>query len=401
MQDLIHQSFSVQFEYSVFFTEKMLALDNVVLAETVHSRSRQDRPKMLTVIDAGLISANPDLPSKLEQYAAHHQINLVAPPMIVPGGEAVKNEPALPDNILQAIDRFGICRHSYVLAVGGGAVLDMVGLAAATAHRGVRLIRVPTTVLAQNDAGIGVKNGINAFGKKNFIGTFCPPYAVINDFAFLQTLDMRDWRAGVAEAVKIALIRDAEFFHFLEDSAHALAARDHGAMKMVVRRCAELHLRHIRTAGDPFELGSARPLDFGHWAAHRLEILTSYELKHGEAVAIGIALDSIYSHLIGCLDAKDLRKILAVLNAIGFRLYVPEIEDPSLFEGLAQFREHLGGVLTVTLLDSIGRGFEVHEIDQALYARTIKYLKDYALTGMVSPPRLSMETAGVAHAHRA
>lgn len=99
-------------------------------------------------------------------------------------------------HVHEAIDRHHIDRHNYVLAIGGGALLDMVGLAAATAHRGVRHIRLPTTTLAQADSGVGVKNGINAFGKKNFVGTFSPPYAVINDFAFLDSLSDRDRRAG-------------------------------------------------------------------------------------------------------------------------------------------------------------------------------------------------------------
>ena len=93
-----------------------------------------------------------------------------------------------------------------MVAIGGGAVLDAVGYAAATAHRGVRLIRVPTTVLSQDDSAVGVKNGINAFGKKNFVGSFAPPHAVLNDFDLLRTLQDRDWRAGISEAVKVALL---------------------------------------------------------------------------------------------------------------------------------------------------------------------------------------------------
>jgi 3-dehydroquinate synthase len=399
MQDMIHQSFSVQFDYRVFFTEGMLDPENQVLAEIVHSGSQQDRRKMLVVVDGGLADAHPVMGAQLEEYAAHHHIHLVAPPLVVPGGEPVKNDMALPEMILKAIDRHGICRHSYVLALGGGAVLDMVGFAAATAHRGVRLIRAPSTVLAQNDAGIGVKNGVNALGKKNYIGTFHPPYAVINDHAFLRTLEDRDWRSGIAEAVKIALIRDAEFFAFLEEQAYALSNRDDDAMKVVVRRCAELHLRHIRTAGDPFENGSARPLDFGHWVAHRLENMTAYSVKHGEAVAIGIALDCIYSHLSGDLSAEEVKRILKVLHALEFTLYVPELQDPSLFEGLNQFREHLGGVLTVTLLGSIGRGFEVHAIDQARYLKAIAYLKEYAMDSAARGPRLLRKATGALHAH--
>ena len=116
-------------------------------------------------------------------------VRLAGPILIVPGGEAVKNDIRHIEEILQVIQDAGLCRHSYVLAIGGGAVLDAVGYAAATAHRGVRLVRIPTTVLAQDDSAVGVKNGINAFGKKNYLGTFAPPSAVINDFSFLPTLD--------------------------------------------------------------------------------------------------------------------------------------------------------------------------------------------------------------------
>ena len=225
--------------------------------------------------------------------------------MLLPGGEAAKNDTEAVSRVIAAIGAHGLCRHSTVLAVGGGALLDAVGYAAAVAHRGLRLVRAPTTVLAQNDAGIGVKNGINAFGKKNFIGTFQPPAAVINDSRFLATLSLRDWRAGTAEAVKVALVRDRAFFASIEEMAPALAARQALAMQSLVRQCAELHLAHITQGGDPFERGSARPLDFGHWAAHRLEAMSDYRLRHGEAVAVGIALDTLYSTLSDRLDRKS------------------------------------------------------------------------------------------------
>ena len=205
-----------------------------------------------------------------------------------------------------------IDRHSFVLAIGGGALLDVVGFAAATLHRGVRLVRMPTTVLAQNDAGVGVKNGINAFGAKNLLGTFAPPFAVINDSRFLSTLDRRDQIAGMAEAVKVALIRDRGFFAWISAHADALAAFAPDAVDHLIQRCAELHLQHIACGGDPFEQGSARPLDFGHWAAHKLEMLTGHAVRHGEAVAIGIALDCGYSVEAGHLDDEEYRLILAL-----------------------------------------------------------------------------------------
>ena len=231
-------------------------------------------------------------------------VKLVCPPLVIEGGERAKNSPIHVAEIHSHIDRHHLDRHSYLIAVGGGALLDVAGFAAATAHRGVRHVRIPTTTLSQADSGIGVKNGINAFGKKNFIGTFAPPHAVINDFNLLATLEPRDKRAGYVEAVKVACIRDAKFFDELERDAEKLAAFEPAAMKRLIHRCAELHLDHIATSGDPFELGSARPLDFGHWAAHKLEQLSNFQIRHGEAVAIGIALDVIYSRQTGLLDAK-------------------------------------------------------------------------------------------------
>ena len=189
--------------------------------------------------------------------------------------------------ILRSHQRRVTVPHSYLVAVGGGAVLDAAGVAAASAHRGMRLIRVPTTVLSQDDSAMGVKNGINAFGKKNYLGTFAPPFAVINDSSFLSTLSDRDWRGGATEAVKAALIRDPDLFELLEHHAPALRDRDLAAMVQVIRRSAKLHLQHIATGGDPFEHGSSRPLDFGHWAAHQLEQATNNRLGHGEAVAAG------------------------------------------------------------------------------------------------------------------
>jgi 3-dehydroquinate synthase len=269
------------------------------------------------------------------------------------------------------------------MAIGGGAVLDMVGYAAATAHRGVRLIRVPTTVLGQNDSGVGVKNGVNAFGTKNFLGTFAPPVAVLNDSRFLTTLSARDWRSGIAEAIKVALLKDAAFFDAIEEQAPRLVQCDMRAMEDLIYRCAQLHVEHIATSGDPFEWGSSRPLDFGHWAAHKLEHLSGYRLRHGEAVAIGIALDTTYSYLVGLLPEPDWRRILDLLTACRLALYAPELsqhlherDDPRcILSGLTEFREHIGGELTITLLERIGRRIEVHTIDEEIMTASIALLQ--------------------------
>jgi len=278
------------------------------------------------------------------------------------------------ERIHALVERHRLCRHSYIIAIGGGAVLDAAGYAAATAHRGVRLIRVPTTVLAQNDAGVGVKNGVNAFGRKNFLGTFAPPFAVINDNDFLKTLQVRDLRSGIAEAVKVGLIRDRVFFDSLYAERAELALFAPAALERMIVRCAELHLEHISSAGDPFECGSSRPLDFGHWNAHKLEELSGSELRHGEAVAIGIALDSLYSHGKGLLGDLDLRKILTLLEDIGFVLYHPALSWLDVGKALQEFQEHLGGELSIPLLAGIGTKVEAHQIDVRLMNRCIEKL---------------------------
>ncbi|MFN6462985.1 MAG: 3-dehydroquinate synthase [Nostoc sp. DedVER02] len=384
---LIHQRVSVTFNYEVYFTQNLFELKNPTLAQVVTADEEAKPKKVVAVVDAGILKYQPELVKQLVAYTKFYGevLAIAAEPMIISGGEAAKNDRTLVEQIQQLIETAGLCRHSYVLAIGGGAVLDLVGYAAATAHRGIRLIRVPTTVLAQNDSGVGVKNGINAFGKKNFLGTFAPPYAVINDSAFLTSLDDRDWRSGIAEAVKVALIKDAKFFDYIHSHSKALGRRDMDAMQQVIYRCAQLHLEHIANSGDPFEMGSSRPLDFGHWAAHKLEHLTNYRLRHGEAVAIGIALDSTYSYLAGLLDCSEWQRILNTLSALGFTLYVPEmvenlsqLEHPDcLFRGLTEFREHLGGELTLMLLKSIGKGIEVHEVNLLLYRQAISLLREF------------------------
>lgn len=366
----IQRTIKVSFEHRVHFTRNVFAPDNSLL-KNVLAEGSAHRAKTLVVLDEALSVAQPELIKQIEQYFASWSavVQLVCPPLIVEGGERTKNSYFHVSEIHSQIDRFHIDRHAYVIAVGGGALLDMVGLAAATAHRGVRHVRIPTTTLSQDDSGVGVKNGINAFGKKNFIGTFAPPFAVINDFEFLKSLPERDKRAGYVEAVKVALIRDREFFETLERDGDLLAKFDPQAMQALIYRCAELHMNHIASSGDPFETGSARPLDFGHWAAHKLEQLSDYNIRHGEAVAIGIGLDVIYSRNIGLLDATSCERILNLLEKLGFELFANELlnidaENQILvLKGLEEFREHLGGELTITLLKAIGQGIEVHDIN--------------------------------------
>ncbi len=382
-QQVSWQRFDVSYEFPVYFTRALFSPENPVLVDTLARLEPSKRHRCLVFIDDGVLSSRPDLKAAVMAYAEanRNRIDLVSPPIPVPGGERIKNELFFTEDIQQRLVDNHIDRHSYVIVVGGGAVLDAVGLVAATTHRGVRLVRVPTTVLSQNDSGVGVKNGVNLQGVKNFIGTFAPPFAVLNDQDLIDDLPPREKIAGMAEAVKVALIRDADFFTWLERNADDLVTFAPDAVAYMIRRCAELHMHQIGHGGDPFETGSARPLDFGHWSAHKLESLTHHHLRHGEAVAIGIALDARYSVLKGLLSEGEDIRICSLLEHLGFRLWHPALEttasdgNVAVIKGLRDFQEHLGGELTVTLLEDIGIGIEVHEIDEAMMLEAIAWLK--------------------------
>ena len=377
--DHIEQTFSVRFEYKVFFSSHLFAPDNFLFRNFLKAALTDIPKKIFFVMDEGVAVHHPQLQGQIRNYFANEPgFALVKDIMIVPGGEQSKNTETHFYSIVQAVDAHGIDRHSYIVAIGGGAVLDLVGYAAAVSHRGIRHIRIPTTVLSQNDSGVGVKNGINYLGKKNFLGTFVPPAAVFNDHFFLTTLSDAEWRSGMSEAVKVALIKDRTFFEWLKANAALLAGRNMEAMQYLIKRCAELHLQHI-AGGDPFEMGSSRPLDFGHWSAHKVEQLSDFTIRHGEAVAMGIALDSAYSFLLGRLEEADAKTIVGVLKSLGFSITHPLMDiqnkESPVLKGLNEFREHLGGRLTIMLLASVGQGEEVHELDTIILQKASQWLK--------------------------
>lgn len=377
MNNKLDQNFAVDFTYPVFFTENLFAVENTVLRELLDSHENRTI-KASFVIDSGVAEANFSLISDIKKYFAglENQVALVEPILVIEGGEGSKNDLKEFQKVLSLINDQGIDRQSYVIAIGGGAILDMVGFATSIAHRGVKHIRIPTTVLSQNDSGIGVKNGINAFGKKNFLGAFNPPAAVINDLTFLNTLSDRDWISGISEAIKVALIKDKSFFESLKADRENLVNRDIEAMHALIFKCAKMHIEHIASK-DPFEKGSSRPLDFGHWAAHKMEQMSDFSVRHGEAVAIGIALDVSYSLIQGMITKPEWEEIINLIGGLGFKLYIPELEnDQVLLEGLEEFREHLGGRLTIMLLEGIGKGVEVNEMDSQKILQARDMLKE-------------------------
>jgi 3-dehydroquinate synthase len=383
LSQVIHQRISVEWNFPVCFTRGLFRSGNPALVDSLDRLGEKRVHRAMVFVDANVASKHATLFADIQEYFRAHadRLSLAITPLIVQGGEAVKNDFSLVDGFIRQMLEHHMDRQSYIIIVGGGAVMDAVGLAAALVHRGLRQIRVPTTVLGQNDAGVGVKNGVNYLGGKNALGTFAPPFAVLNDFDFLRTLDQRDWLCGVAEAWKVSIIRDRAFFDWLCGHANKFPERDFAAMEALVHRCAEIHLEHIRTNGDPFEYGRARPLDFGHWSAHKLELMSEFQISHGEAVAAGVMLDSYYAWKEGWLPTEELDRIGRGLRESGFRIWFDELDRRGpdgrreILAGLEDFREHLGGELTVTYPRGIGARHEVHKVEMALMEQAMLDLR--------------------------
>jgi 3-dehydroquinate synthase len=371
---------SVPFTHRVCFTHDAFAAGNPMLREILAEGGGR---RALVYLEEAVAEAWPTLPQLITDYLCASSVQLHAI-HIMPGAEACKADDSLVRHVWDQIEKEKIDRHSYVLCLGGGAFLDAVGFGAATAHRGVRLVRFPTTTLSQDDSGVGVKNGINAFGKKNWIGSFSVPYAVINDFTFLHSQDPEISRLGLIEAIKVALVKDAEFFSWIEANAAALATLEKQALEECIQRSALWHARHITLGGDPFEMGSSRPLDFGHWAAHKMEQLSGFALSHAAAVAVGLWLDVCYSVKSGLLSEADACRIEKVLETMGMPMFDPHLllRDKSgqlaVLAGLEEFREHLGGQLTVLLLRAPGNSTDVHEMNHTLIRACIEHMQKRA-----------------------
>ncbi|MFP6692605.1 MAG: 3-dehydroquinate synthase [Pirellulales bacterium] len=362
------------------FTDDVFGQDQDALAAVLEASG--DRPPRVQFwLDGDVASTNPGLVDRIKTFADAQADRLmrIGNVQLLPGGEPIKNDIHILERMLKVFNVSDLDRRSYVVAIGGGAVLDAVGFAAAIAHRGIRLVRLPTTTLAQGDSGVGVKNGVNLFTKKNWIGTFAVPWAVINDAKLLTTLSDRDFVCGFSESVKVSLLKDAAMFGDMCREAAQIRDRDMSVALPMLRRSAEWHLSHITQGGDPFEALEARPLDYGHWSAHKLETMSNFKIRHGEAVAIGVAIDTVYSSMAHGLPRRDADRVLACLTGLGFDLHCSEVADiNTLFAGMEEFRQHLGGRLTLTMLRGVGDPIDVHEVDRDLMCQAIQQVGRYA-----------------------
>ena len=365
----IKSLFSIKWTHQLFCTQNAFRSGG----EVTQILSELNPPKLMLVVDRGICDANIEYVAKITSWIETSSIEC-SDILIVQGGEKAKTNDSVVESILDAINELGMCRKSVVLAIGGGAMLDAVGFATSIAHRGIRLIKMPSTSLSACDSGVGVKNGINKYNKKNFIGVFDPPYAVINDYDLLLSLDDRHWFSGMSEVIKVALVKSPELFEQTKTTVSKVQNRDLISMAKLMTASATLHLKHITEGGDPFERLEARPLDFGHWAAHKLEQMTNHELTHGEAVSIGLAIDLQCSVELGHLDQDVADEVIALLHEFNLPTTHPKMLEPELLDGLEEFREHLGGRLTILLLKDIGQPIDVHDLPESTIKRAIRRL---------------------------
>ena len=299
------------------------------------------------------------LKESLRNAAIDHTVITVAP------GEESKSFATL-TRVVDEIIAARIERNDVVLALGGGVVGDLAGFAAAIVRRGVRLVQVPTTLLAQVDSSVGGKTGINSPRGKNLIGAFHQPSLVVADCGVLDSLPPRTFNAGYAEVAKIGLIQDAEFFAWLEKNWRAMAAGWPERDEAVAIAC---RAKAVTVAADETEQGMRALLNLGHTFGHALEGATGYSdrLLHGEAVAIGMVLAHEFSAKLGLAPAEDAARVVAHLTEVGLPTRIGQIAGPKLgaeelMQLMAQDKKVARGKLTFILTHGIGKAFIARDV---------------------------------------
>ena len=386
----IQQSLSYSIEYPVVFTEGVFDPSNPVLAQTMDRFQENRVHRAMVFIDSNVADLLPQLSQHIVQYfdAYSNDIELAEEPRVLPGGEGIKNDIEVIGPLAAALADAHLCRHSFVIVVGGGAVLDAIGFAASVTHRGLRTIRIPTTILAQANAGVGVRTAVNYAGIKNAIGNFAPPFAVINDWQFLHSLPEREWMAGITEAFRMGVIADQDFLDDLCTLAGTLSQRNPETIQKIIQHSAYLYLSRMSLQNDPFEEGVGQPLDFAYWAAHKLEMLSNCEISHAEAVAMGILIDCRYAVEQGWLPEEQFGKIHRAFSQLGLPLWFNELElvggdgNLDILQGIPEFQEQKGGPLSITFPDGVGKFRNEPVVDLVVMEKALGTLKALASSAM-------------------
>jgi 3-dehydroquinate synthase len=295
-------------------------------------------------------------------------------PLSVSGGETGKVIDAVA-RLWGAFLNAGMDRRSVVINLGGGAVTDLGGFAASTFMRGVDFIQVPTTLLAQVDASVGGKVGINFGGIKNLVGAFDQPKGVLIDVDTLSTLPRREFLSGFSEIVKHGLIYDSEFFSVLEDCA-GVDLDDESLTRIITRSC---EIKAAIVASDERETGARKLLNFGHTVGHAIEALSyaaGEPLLHGEAVSIGMVAETYLSFLAGFISSGGCQRVEQCLSRSGLPIRLPfDVSNEELISKMKVDKKNVGGTMRWTLLSSIGVGVYDQHLSHATVSAALDYLR--------------------------
>lgn len=285
--------------------------------------------------------------------------------IILPPGEQAKTIDQW-HAIVEKLAAIGAQRDATVIALGGGVVGDLAGFAAASYMRGIRVVQVPTTLLAQVDAAIGGKTGFNLEAGKNLVGAFHQPAAVMVDVETLATLGERDYLAGLAEVVKYGAIRDAGFIDWLEEHANALLQRRADVLETAVARAAAHKVEVVEA--DEREAGQRAMLNFGHTFGHAIETATEYSrYRHGEAVAIGMQLAATLSARLGMIADADAARLTALLTRLGLPTEPPrDIDANKLLAHMRLDKKNRAGRIRLILLEALGAGVIREDIEPGI-----------------------------------
>ena len=284
--------------------------------------------------------------------------------------EAAKNLRSV-EEITRSLCRAGADRKSLVIAVGGGVVGDVAGFAAASFLRGVKLVHVPTTLVSQVDSSIGGKTGVNLPEGKNLVGAFYPPALVLTDPELLRTLSDREFRGGLAEVIKHAIIADAGMFAMLEKNMEKVRRRDRSALAALIPRNVQIKARVV--SRDERESGLREILNYGHTFAHALESVTKYRrYQHGEAVAWGMIAAAFLGHELGLTRADDVSRIVALIRRLGPLPAWPSVSPTTLLGAMRSDKKTRSGILRFVLSPRIGaaRSYDavpLHAVERVLH----------------------------------
>jgi 3-dehydroquinate synthase len=370
----------LEIEFPVTFTRDVFHPDNPVLADSLRRAEPARRQTAFFVVGSAVAAARPQLERSIETYALARpqELELAGRPLVIEGSSPSKSVPANPDWLRSRLCHAQLGRGDHVVAVGGGALLDVVGLAASTLQRGLRLTRVPTTALAQAECSLALRNGVDFFGRRDWLTAFSAPFSVVLDSRFLETLPRRERLSGAAAAARLGLARDADLLRWLDARAETVALSARGAsLETLIARCVRQRLSELAPSSDA---SFAPRLELGGWLAARLESLSGCRLSYGESLAIGLAADALASVELAGLPQADADYVLALLEKLGFELWDPALELVSAdgrrlaLEGLEEARLRFGPNAGFPVIENLGRCRLVDRYDEAAAARALDAL---------------------------